>query len=71
MKKIDAQGLHYTNLNKRLRGLINEGEKRILVRNVCGQRYIGDGIGEEVEIILEGVAGNDLASGSSILLMER
>ena len=62
MKKIDAQGLHYSYLNKRLRGIIKEGEKRILVRNVCGQRYIGDGIGEEVEIILEGVPGNDLAS---------
>jgi glutamate synthase domain-containing protein 3 len=62
MKEIDAQGLHYRSLNKRLRGLIEEGEKHILVRNVCGQRYIGDGIGEEVEIIIEGVPGNDLAS---------
>jgi len=62
MKEIDAQGLHYRSLNKRLRGLIKEGEKCILVRNVCGQRYIGDGIGEEVEIIIEGVPGNDLAS---------
>lgn len=62
MKEIDAQGLHYKSLNKRLRSLIREGEKRILVKNVCGQRYIGDGIGEEVEIIIEGVPGNDLAS---------
>jgi len=62
MKEIDAQGLHYRSLNKRLRELIEEGEKRILVRNVCGQRYIGGGIGEEVEIIIEGVPGNDLAS---------
>jgi glutamate synthase domain-containing protein 3 len=62
MKEIDAQDLHYRSLNKRLRGLIKEGGKRILVRNVCGQRYIGDGIGEEVEIIIEGVPGNDLAS---------
>ena len=62
MKEIDAQGLHYKSLNKRLRSLIREGEKRILVKNVCGQRYIGDGLGEEVEIIIEGVPGNDLAS---------
>ena len=62
MKEIDAQGLHYRSLNKRLRGLIEEGEKRILLKNVCGQRYIGDGVGVEVEIIVEGVPGNDLAS---------
>jgi glutamate synthase domain-containing protein 3 len=62
MKEIDAQGLHYRNLNKRLRRLIKEGQRSLLVRNVCGQRYIGGGIGEEVEIILEGVPGNDLAS---------
>ena len=62
MKEIDAHGLHYRNLNKRLRGLIKKGEKRFLIRNVCGQRYIGDGIGKEVEIIIEGVPGNDLAS---------
>jgi glutamate synthase domain-containing protein 3 len=62
MKEIDAQGLHYRSLNKRLRGLIEEGERHILVRNVCGQRYIGDGIGGDVDIIIEGVPGNDLAS---------
>lgn len=61
MKEIDAQGLHYRSLNRRLRRLIKEGERRILLKNVCGQRYIGDGIGEEAEIIIEGVPGNDLA----------
>jgi len=61
MKEIDAQGLHYRSLNRRLRRLIKEGERRILLRSVCGQRYIGDGIGEEAEIIIEGVPGNDLA----------
>ena len=62
MKEIDAQGLHYRSLNKRLRWLIKQGERRILLKNVCGQRYIGDGIGEEVEIIIEGVPGNDMAA---------
>jgi len=62
MKEINAQGLHYRSLNKRLRRLITGGVKHILVKNVCGQRYIGGGIGEEAEIIIEGVPGNDLAS---------
>jgi glutamate synthase domain-containing protein 3 len=62
MKEIDAQGLHYRDLNRALRMLIAGGEKRILVKNVCGQRFIGDGIGGEAEIILEGVPGNDLAA---------
>lgn len=60
--ELDAQGLHYRVLNRRLRELIDEGAQRILVRNVCGQRYIGDGIGRPVEITLEGVPGNDLAA---------
>ena len=62
MKEIDAQGLHYRILNQKLHEIIKKGEKRILVKNVCGQRYIGDGIGEKVEIIIEGVPGNDLAA---------
>jgi glutamate synthase domain-containing protein 3 len=60
--EIDAQNLHYRALNERLRGLIKEGAKHVLLKNVCGQRYIGDAIGEEAEIIIEGVPGNDLAA---------
>lgn len=60
--EIDAQGLHYRVLNERLRGLLKEGARRIVVKNVCGQRYIGNAIGEKSEIILEGVPGNDLAA---------
>ena len=60
--KIDAENLHYRILNEELRGLIREGEKRIVLENVCGHRYIGNAVGEEVEIIIEGVPGNDLAA---------
>jgi len=61
MNEIDAQGLHYRLLNKKLRGLIRGGERRILIKNVCGQRFIGDGIGEEADITVDGIPGNDLA----------
>jgi glutamate synthase domain-containing protein 3 len=62
MKQIDAQGLQYRDLNKALRGLVAGGAGRILVKNVCGQRFIGDNIAGDAEIIVEGVPGNDLAS---------
>ena len=62
MKEIDAQGLHYRILNEKLRSLIKEGGNRFLLKNVCGQRFIGDGVGGEAEIIVEGIPGNDLAS---------
>ena len=60
--KIDARGLNYRDLNERIREALNEGSRRIVVKNVCGQRYIGDALGENAEIILEGVPGNDLAA---------
>ena len=53
--EIDAQNLHYRVLNEKLRELIKEGAKHVLVKNVCGQRYIGDAVGEEAEIVIEGV----------------
>lgn len=60
--EIDAHGLHYRDLNERIREALNEGSRRIVIKNVCGQRYIGDALGENAEIILEGVPGNDLAA---------
>ena len=62
MKEIDAEGLHYRDLNRALRDLVAGGAKRILIKNVCGQRFIGDAIAGDAEIIVEGVPGNDLAS---------
>jgi glutamate synthase domain-containing protein 3 len=60
--EIDAQGLHYRVLNERIRAVMRDGTRRIVIKNVCGQRYIGDALGENAEIILEGVPGNDLAA---------
>lgn len=58
---IDARDLHYTPLNIRIRELIGEGTKKIIIDNICGQRFIGNGIrGDDVEIIVNGVPGGDL-----------
>jgi glutamate synthase domain-containing protein 3 len=59
--EIDASGLHYRVLNEQIRRAVHEGASHIVLRNVCGQRYICAGLvapGLTVEIY--GVPGNDL-----------
>lgn len=61
--KIDADGLHYRILNEKIHQVIKKGYRKIILNNVCGQRYIGDGLkDEDIEIVINGVPGNDLAS---------
>jgi glutamate synthase domain-containing protein 3 len=70
--RIDAESLHYTQLNQMVRGAIADGVKEITIDNVLGQRFIGDGIrGNDVTITLNGVPGGDLAmfmSGPTIIV---
>ena len=69
--KIDADGLHYKDLNSLLRGISSNGAERIEVRNVCGQRYIGTDLDAEIQIDIYGTPGNDLGafmSGSRIVV---
>ncbi len=58
---IDAEGVHYRELNERIIAAVEEGTQRLLIRNVRGQRYIGAALGGSVEMTIEGVPGNDLA----------
>ncbi len=60
--EIDARQLHYRELNVRLREAVANGVEWIVVRNVCGQRYLGTGLYAPVEIHIQGTPGNDLAS---------
>ncbi|MFX1411443.1 MAG: hypothetical protein ACFFA6_13915 [Promethearchaeota archaeon] len=39
---------------------INNNRKKIVLNNVCGQRFIGAAIQGEIEIIINGIPGNDL-----------
>ncbi|MFQ6133282.1 MAG: hypothetical protein ACE5R4_14665 [Armatimonadota bacterium] len=59
---IDAAGLHYSKLNKMVRDAVAAGERHFELVNVNGQRYIGDGIDEEVTIDIHGTPGNDLGA---------
>ena len=69
---IDAKGLHYTPLNQQIRAAIAAGAKEIVIDNVLGQRFIGDGIrGDDVTLTVNGVPGGDLAmfmSGPTIIV---
>jgi len=69
--KIDASGIFYRELNAKLRGVVSDGARRIELRNVYGQRYIGTGLNKAVEIEVFGTPGNDLGAfmdGSTIIV---
>lgn len=59
---IDAKGLHYKDLNERIREAVKSGAKEIKLVNVVGQRYIADGLRGEVSLEVNGVPGNDLGA---------
>jgi glutamate synthase domain-containing protein 3 len=60
--EIDAQGLLTRELNLRLREAASNGNQRIKLRNVYGQRYIGTDLNKPVEIEIFGTPGNDLGA---------
>jgi glutamate synthase domain-containing protein 3 len=60
--KIDASGIYYRDLNDDLREAISNGTRRIELRNVYGQRYIGTDLNVPVEIEIFGTPGNDLGA---------
>ena len=59
---IDAEGIHYKRLNAVLKGLKGNGVRKVEVHNVCGQRYIGTGVDDGLEIEIYGTPGNDLGA---------
>ncbi len=60
--KIDAGGVYYRDLNDVLRETVSNGTRRIELRNVYGQRYIGTDLNVPVEIEILGTPGNDLGA---------
>ena len=60
--EINAKNLYYRRLNEQVHQAIGQGTRDIFLRNVNGQRYIGDGIRGNIKIRIEGVPGNDLAA---------
>ncbi|HHV96888.1 MAG TPA: hypothetical protein GXX37_10525 [Clostridiaceae bacterium] len=62
MRILDALNVHYRDLNKIVKELINSGESEIILKNVHGQRYIGAGAKGNHKLIIEGIPGNDMAA---------
>ncbi|MBU4532449.1 MAG: hypothetical protein U1D96_02560 [Eubacteriales bacterium] len=62
MLRINADGIHYRELNRTIKAAVRDGETEIVLDNVNGQRYIGTGMEEDVLIRVNGVPGNDMAS---------
>jgi glutamate synthase domain-containing protein 3 len=58
--KIDADSMHYRELNQLLRALDIKGAEKIEIHNVYGQRYIGTDLRTAMEIEIYGTPGNDL-----------
>ena len=59
---VDAAGVHYRDLNRQLRALVDQGIDVIHLHNVTGQRYVGTNLASEVQITMDGVPGNDLGA---------
>lgn len=69
--EIDVNGMHYTPMNKLIRKAMADGATEIVLKNVMGQRFIGDGLVGNVKITVEGVPGGDLGmfmKGPSIIV---
>ncbi len=60
--RLDASGVYYRDLNAHLKKLVADSARKIELRNVCGQRYIGTDIESTVEIDITGTPGNDLGA---------
>ena len=60
--KIDAEEMHYKELNNLLRIISSNGAERIEIYNVYGQRYIGTDLETDKQIDIYGTPGNDLGA---------
>jgi len=60
--EIDASGKDYKSLNHQIREIAASGVETLVLTNIIGQRYLGSGIKDELEMVIEGVPGNDLGA---------
>lgn len=60
--RVNAEGLHYRELNSLLRTLDSYGAEKVELHGVYGQRYIGTDLKTNMNIDIYGTPGNDLAA---------
>lgn len=56
MTVLNAKSVYYKQLNEQIRAEVAGGVREVLVQNVNGQRYIGDGISGTARLVLVGYA---------------
>ncbi len=52
--------MDYKELNEQIHQAVNANYKKIILHNVCGQRFIGAALKGDIEIEIDGIPGNDL-----------
>jgi len=58
---IEAGGIYYRELNEKIRRLALDGERRIILKGVRGQRYLGAGLSfPDLYLQIQGIPGEDL-----------
>jgi glutamate synthase domain-containing protein 3 len=60
--KVNAESMHYKELNALLRELDGRGAEKVELSNIYGQRYIGTDLKNKMKIDIYGTPGNDLAA---------
>ncbi len=60
--EIDARGIYYRDLNKMIRTAVADGERRVILKNVNGHRYLADGIEKKIRMDIYGTPGQDMAA---------
>ena len=60
--KVNAEEMHYKELNALLRELDGSGAEKVELSNVYGQRYIGTDLKNKMKIDIYGTPGNDLGA---------
>ena len=63
--------MDYKDLNVLIHEAISNDYKKIILNNVCGQRFIGAALQGDIELIINGIPGNDLGifmDGPSIMI---
>jgi len=61
--RIDADGIFFQDLNRILKETVSKYQpKKVILSNVCGQRYIGTNLKKDTKIEIYGTPGNDLGA---------
>ncbi len=56
----NGEPIEYKTLNEQIHEAVNSGYKKIILNDVCGQRFIGASLQGDLEFEINGVPGNDL-----------